>query len=201
MSELLARVLADPLAVLQTVPCWLLLLVAGVVIAAETGLLLGAVLPGASAVLALGLLSHAGVVAPFPAAETAALAAVVGAHIGYGLGGRGDLPSGNVFRHPARRAVTLFSRVGPAAVFLGQWTVGVRTLTPRLARRCGMPYHRFATYSAPTAAFWGAGLVVVGSLAGNLSAPVLRWLGYGPPVVLVVLVTVTVWRHRERAPR
>lgn len=200
MADLLA-VFTEPVAVLHAVPCWLVLLVAGVVIAAETGLLLGAVLPGASAVLALGLLAHAGVVPPVQAAATAALAAVVGTHVGYGLGRRGDLPTGSVLHRPTQRALALFHRVGPAAVCLGQWTVGVRTLTPRLARRCGMPYHRFARYSAPTAAVWGAGLVLLGSLAGNLSAPVLRWLGYGPPVVLALVIAVAAWRRREPASR
>lgn len=200
-SDLVTRLMTDPLAVLHALPPWLVLTVAGSVIAAETGLLLGAVLPGASAVLALGLLTHEGVVPPIASALTAAFAAVLGTHIGYGLGRRGELPERSMFARPARRATALFQRVGPVAVCLGQWTVGVRTLTPRLARRCGMPYHRFARYSAPTAAIWGAGLVMLGSAAGNLSAPLLRWLGYGPPVVLIAVFLVAAWRHREPASR
>jgi membrane-associated protein len=201
VSELLGGVLgtvAEPVGWLKVLPAWAVLLLAALCIAAETGLLVGFVLPGASAVLALGLLAHQGVVAPLPAAVTAAAAAVAGAQTGYWLGRRRHLPTSSALRGPTQRAVALFGRLGPAAVCLGQWTVGVRTLTPRLAGRSGMPYHRFARYSAPTAATWGAGLVVLGARTGDLSATLLRWLGYGPAVLLVPLLVVGCLRLRLR---
>jgi hypothetical protein len=61
-----------------------------------------------------------------------------------------------------------------------------------------MPYHRFARYSAPTAATWGATLVLLGTLSGDYSAPVLRWLGYGPAGVLALLLVLGWWRYRRR---
>lgn len=194
--------LTEPMIWLRELPGWLVLLVTGLVIAAETSLLIGMVLPGASAVLALGLLAHQGVVHPLPAVLTASAAAVTGTHVGYWFG-RGDgLPATGLLRRPAQRATELFDRLGPAAVCLGQWTVGVRTVTPRLAGGAGMPYHRFARYSAPTAALWGASLVLLGVLTGRLSGPLLQWLGYGPLAVLAALLLVAWLRRRAgtRAP-
>ena len=198
VAELLGRLLAEPVTWLRELPGWLVLVAAALLIAAETSLLVGMVLPGASAVLALGLLAHQGTVSPLPAAVTAAAAAVVGTHAGYWVGRCRGLPTGSALRRPTLRAVGLFQRLGPAAVCLGQWTVGVRTLTPRLAGCSGMPYHRFARYSAPTAATWGATLVLLGTLSGGYSAPVLRWLGYSPAGVLALLLVLGWWRYRRR---
>jgi membrane protein DedA with SNARE-associated domain len=198
VAELLGRLLAEPVTWLRALPGWLVLVTAALVIAAETSLLVGMVLPGASAVLALGLLAHQGTVSPLPAAVTAAVAAVIGAHAGYWVGRYRGLPTGSALRRPTLHAVGLFRRLGPAAVCLGQWTVGVRTLTPRLAGCSGMPYHRFARYSAPTAATWGATLVLLGTLSGDYSGPVLRWLGYGPAGLLALLLALGWWRYRRR---
>jgi len=78
-------------------------------------------------------------------------------------------------------------------------TVRVRTLTPRLAGCSGMPYHRFARYSAPTAATWGATLVLLDTLSGDYSAPLLHWLGYGPAGALALLLVLGWWRYRRLA--
>lgn len=198
VAEFLGQLLAEPLTWLRVMPGWLILAAAALVIAAETSLLVGMVLPGESAVLALGLLAHQGIVSLLPAALTAAAAAVIGVHAGYWVGRYRGLPTGSVLRRPTLRAVELFGRLGPAALWLGQWTVGVRTLAPRLAGCSGMPYHRFARYSALTATTWGATLVLLGTLTGEYSAAMLQWLGYGPAGVLALLLVLGWWRYRRR---
>ncbi|WP_134046384.1 hypothetical protein [Amycolatopsis arida] len=50
---------------------------------------------------------------------------------------------------------------------LGQFVVGARTLTPRLAAGVGLPCRTFARRSAPSAAVWGAAAVLVGHLSGE----------------------------------
>jgi membrane protein DedA with SNARE-associated domain len=179
----------------------LVLVIAGLLITAETGLLVGVLLPGESAVLVLGLLSQQGVVPPSAAALTAVVCAVAGVQLGYWRGRGTGLPTAGRLQRHSQFVVELFERIGPTAVCLCQWTMGMRTLAPRLAGRSGMSCLRFACYSTPTAAIWGAGLVLLGNLAGAQAGPALRWLGYGPGGALVVLVALRWWRRRRRPIR
>jgi membrane protein DedA with SNARE-associated domain len=117
-------------------------------VAAESAFLAGMILPAATALIAMGLLANAGVVAVVPAAVVGALAAWLGGSLAYASGLRNGPKMRS--RRPDRweRADRLFARYGGRAVFVGQWVVGARTLVPRLAGINGMRYREFARPTA-----------------------------------------------------
>ena len=128
----------------------LLFLAAGIILAAEAGLLIGVMLPGASTAIALGFLVRpVGGNWPFVLACLAAVAATtIGSHYGYIRGGR------HVFSQPSDRwlagqinkrvpvqrreqALSRLQRSSTALVAASQCIGVLRTLTPRLASRAG----------------------------------------------------------------
>ncbi|MCP2164082.1 DedA family protein [Goodfellowiella coeruleoviolacea] len=184
----------------------------GLLLMAESGLLIGVVLPGASTVLTLGLFARLGVVPLFAAVVTAVLATTIGSHAGFvrgqrrGQSGRGGWVDRLVERRlgPDRqeRLLSLLRRRARVAVAVGQCLGVVRTLVPRLAGRAGVPYPRFALCNVPAAVLWGGGLVVLGYLAGAAYQQVEDVVGLlGLPLLVVVAVAVLAWRLVRRRRR
>ncbi len=176
----------------------------GLLLMAESGLLIGVVLPGASTVLTLGLFARLGVVPLFAAVVTAVLA--LSLITGRGQSGRGGWVDRLVERRlgPDRqeRLLSLLRRRARVAVAVGQCLGVVRTLVPRLAGRAGVPYPRFALCNVPAAVLWGGGLVVLGYLAGAAYQQVEDVVGLlGLPLLVVVAVAVLAWRLVRRRRR
>jgi undecaprenyl-diphosphatase len=140
--------------------------VVALLVAAESAFVAGLVLPAATALIAMGLLANAGVVAVVPAAVVGALAALLGASLAYASGLRNGPKLRS--RRPERweRADRLFARYGGRAVFVGQWVVGARTLVPRLAGINGMRYREFALRQMPSGVLWALWMVGASYLAG-----------------------------------
>ncbi|MEC3980806.1 DedA family protein [Amycolatopsis sp. H20-H5] len=176
---------------LRAIPAPVVLAVLGTVIAAESGVIAGVVLPGASGLLALGFLAQQHTIALAPALLTGAGAALTGS-TGAFLTGRRVGADDRVVRLAAR--VPAVRRVLPRDVdgrllAAGQWLVGARTVLPRIAGSAGLPYARFALWSVPSAVAWGSGLVLVGWLVGESFLDFSRLLtGAGVVVLAFVLL-------------
>nr|WP_296069716.1 DedA family protein [uncultured Actinoplanes sp.] len=151
---------------LSGLPPVLVYAVVGVLVTAESAFVAGLVLPAATALIALGLLAHAGMVAIVPAMLTGIVAAWLGGTLAY-VSGKRRGPRLRT-RHPSRweRADRLFARHGGRAIFVGQWVVGARTLVPRLAGINALPYGRFARRQTPAAVLWALWMVGASYLAG-----------------------------------
>ena len=165
------------------------------VLVAESGLLIGLVLPGASLVIALRVLAGAGVV-PLPvAAMTVTAATVVGGALGHcrasRAGSRAPLPTGGrLGRLLPQRVRSLVDRsaspwadasarrpVRTAAV--SQLVTGSRTLAPRIAARTGVPLTTMLRGTVPAALLWAWGLVAAGHCGGRRRAAPERHGGRG----------------------
>ncbi|WP_263251366.1 VTT domain-containing protein [Saccharopolyspora rosea] len=199
--------MSDVLAWLGLLPPSMLLLVGGLLIAAEAGLLVGVVLPGASAVLSLGAAARLGAVPWAAAAAVAAAGAVCGTQLAFHRGRRVGLPDLRLLREPRRRAEKLMRMAGPPALCAGQWLVGARTLVPRLAGSSGLAYRRFAAASVPAAAVWAVTMVELGYASADAYVRLARWMGIGAVLALLV-VAVAAWlfgrisrARRATAPR
>ena len=157
---------------LEVVPGWVVLGVVGAVIAAESGVLVGLVLPGTTGVLALGVLGRLGVAPPLPLGLVVAwLAALVGTQLAYrsGRGPCGLRESAVGQRLGAERwdvADRLVERHGLVAVAVGQSVVVARTLVPRLVAQVGVPWLRFSLVSVPFGARVSGLLTSLGFVAG-----------------------------------
>ncbi|PXY29340.1 DedA family protein [Prauserella endophytica] len=190
----------DVLPWLAGLPRPLLLVVAGLLVTAEAGLLIGVALPGASAVIAIGVLARGGLAEPALAAATVALAAVVGTQLAYLRGRQGALPTPRRLHGPRGRALGLLERRGVAALGVAQWFAVTRTLTPRLAGYGGMTYRRFAAVSVPVAALWGATLTTLGYVAASAYDSLAQWFGLSAVAVLAA-VAVVGWLVRRALAR
>lgn len=203
-------------------PVWLLV-VSGVLITAEVGTLIGVVLPGMTAVLALGYLGSSGAVHPVSACVVAIACEIGGGHFAYARGrcARSTRRSGNnrhrvksvVGKHFSRfssrsrsielRALALMESRGALAIVLCQWFAGVRTMTPRLVGSAGMSYRRFALAQVPSAVLWVCTWMSVGAVAGATYERVATRVSVvGLVVLAVVLLAVSVWATvlRRRFP-
>ena len=204
-------------------PAWLLV-VSGVLITAEVGTLIGVILPGVTAVLALGYLGSSGTVHPVAACVVAIACEIGGGHLAYARGryARSTRTSGNIrrrvksvvdkhFSRPSSwsrsielRALGLMERRGALAIVLCQWFAGVRTVTPRLVGSAGMSYRRFALAQVPSAALWVCTWMSVGAVAGATYERIATRVSVvGLVVLAVVLLAVSVWATvlRRRPPR
>lgn len=196
-----------------------LLLVSWLVLTAESGLLVGMVLPGTTLLLALGALASLGVVPVEGALLVAVAGGVCGGQLGYLRGrrsGRWARPGGptGAGRLPGALA-QLWNRARRAmrhhavwALLSGQWVVGVRTLTARAAGWSRVPYRLFAAVNMPVSAVWGAtyatlGYLVTDEVTGRVGPGVVYFgLAVAATVALAGLVhrRVRRWRKPPEGP-
>jgi undecaprenyl-diphosphatase len=145
--------------------------VAGLLLAAEVGLVIGLAVPAASIMLSLGALANAGHLRLLTAIAVAVVAALLGDSIGYWegrlVGPR--LRSGRLGRRIGVRRWQRAERVirrGAPAIALGRWTAFVRTLVPRIAGATGVGYVVFLVYEVPAVLVWMPGTILLGYAAG-----------------------------------
>jgi membrane-associated protein len=171
----------------------------GVVMFAETGLLVGFFLPGDSLLFTAGLLctGTADRAVQFtlgPLLLAAATGALAGAQCGYLIGRKagGALLARNRsqrLREGARRAEELLERYGYAkAVVLARFVPVVRTVLNPLAGALGVPVRTFTVWQVAGGLVWSVGLTLAGYALGSSIPNVDHYLL--PLVALIVVVSV-----------
>jgi membrane-associated protein len=190
---------------LSGIPDSLVLAVMAVILLAESGLLVGVFLPGATLVLAVGFLVRHGVVDVGPAIVTGAVASALGCQVGY-LRGRGPdrwlgrQVAARLGQDRVRRVLSSLDRRAELTIAVCQCFGVVRTLVPRLAGRAGVSRMRFAVFNVPMAFAWASALVLLGYLSGSAYEQVRALVGLaGLPVVASVLIIAWIVRRLRRA--
>lgn len=166
-----------------------LYLVVWTIVFAETGLLVGFLLPGDSLLFAAGLLcAQPGGADVVVMAAGVFVAAVAGDQTGYTLGLRFGRPytdrRGPRVRDGVAKAEEFYRRFGAISVVAARFIPWVRTFTPFAAGIATMPRGRFLAANLVGAGCWGIGLVALGYFAYQV--PWLR------DAALVVALTVVV---------
>lgn len=182
----------------------------GVVLFAETGLLVGFFLPGDS------LLFTAGVLAAAPAGAAlhlrlewvliaAVAGALLGAQTGYMLGRRAGPPLFDSATRPKlregrRRAEAYLARYGHArAVVLARFIPVVRTVLNPLAGIVGVPTRVFTLWQVLGGVVWSVGVTLAGFWLGSSIRNVDRYLlPIIAAVVALSLVPIAVELGRSR---
>jgi membrane-associated protein len=157
---------------------WALLGVCAIVFA-ETGLLVGFLLPGDTLLVITGLLVFAGVIEIdiWWVALAIGFAAFLGGEVGYLIGHRFGprvferKESGLFSVKNVQRTNAFFTRFGGIAVIVARFVPIVRTFAPVAAGVGHMNYRKYSLYNLIGALIWGAGLTYAG-----------YFLGYIPPV-------------------
>ncbi|MYW21688.1 DedA family protein [Streptomyces sp. SID2955] len=172
----------------------------GVVLFAETGLLVGFFLPGDSLLFTAGLLctdtaDRAVHLSLAPLLAAAAVGALTGAQCGYLIGRRagGALLARSRSRRlheGAKRAEELLERYGYAkAIVLARFIPVVRTVLNPLAGALEVPVRTFTLWQVAGGLVWSLGVTFAGYALGSSIPDVDRYLL--PLVALVVLVSLT----------
>ena len=167
----------DPAAI-AGVGAWALPLICAIVFA-ETGLLLGFLLPGDTLLIISGVFTFSGVIHVdiWWVCLAISVAAFLGGEVGYLIGHKVGpriferKESGLFSIENVRRTNRFFERFGGLAVIIARFVPIVRTFAPVAAGVGHMDYRKYSLYNAIGAIIWGSGLTFAGYL-----------LGYIPPV-------------------
>lgn len=166
----------DPTSIIEAAGPWALLVVCFIVFA-ETGLLVGFLLPGDTLLIISGLLTHTSEIFGtniWVVSLLIALAAFVGGEVGYLIGHKGGpavferKESGLFSRRNVERTNAFFERYGGLTVILARFVPIVRTFAPVAAGVGHMPWRRYSLYNFIGAMIWGFGLTMVGYLVGYI---------------------------------
>ncbi|MFH8217953.1 DedA family protein [Streptomyces sp. NPDC018057] len=171
----------------------------GVVMFAETGLLIGFFLPGDSLLFTAGLLctgtADRGVrLSLLPLLLAAPAGALAGSQCGFVLGRRagGALLARSRSRRlheGARRAEELLGRYGHAkAIVLARFVPVVRTVLNPMAGALGVPVRTFTVWQVAGGLVWSVGLTLAGYALGSSVPNVDRYLL--PVIALIVAVSL-----------
>jgi membrane-associated protein len=149
------------------------------IVFAETGLLVGFLLPGDTLLIITGVLTFTGVIKIdiWWVCLAIGFAAFLGGEVGYLIGHKAgprifERKESGVFSiENVKRTNAFFTKYGPGAVILARFVPVVRTFAPVAAGVGHMDYRKYSLYNFIGAMVWGAGLTYLGYL-----------LGYIPPV-------------------
>ena len=154
----------------------LALVIACLIVIAETGLLLGFFLPGDSLLFTVGLLIGSGAInAPiWLACLLIAVSAVIGDQIGYFIGLKAGpavfkRPDSKLFSHKnVTRTQAFFAKYGSKAVIFAHFVPIMRTFVPVAAGVGKMSYRYYLRNNFIGATIWGLLVPLVGYYLGNI---------------------------------
>ncbi|MFC4138827.1 MULTISPECIES: DedA family protein [unclassified Microbacterium] len=196
----------DPETIIAGAGPWALLVVCFIVFA-ETGLLVGFLLPGDTLLVISGLLTHTSDIFGvniWAVALLIALAAFIGGEVGYYIGHKGGpavferKESGLFSMKNVERTNAFFERFGGLTIVLARFVPMVRTFAPVAAGVGHMPWKRYSLYNFIGAVLWGFGLTMFGYLIAYIP-----WLSHFVQeyidliLIAAVLGTalITVWHY------
>ena len=176
------------------------------IVFAETGLLIGFLLPGDTLLVITGLLTFYGMhdlaseggirIDIWWVALAIGLAAFLGGEVGYLIGHKAgprvfERKETGIFSiENVRRTNRFFERFGGLAVILARFVPIVRTFAPVAAGVGHMNYKKYSLYNLIGALIWGAGLTTFGYLLGYIP-PVAGFVREYIDVILIGAVVLT----------
>ncbi|MBI2096778.1 MAG: DedA family protein [Candidatus Sungbacteria bacterium] len=164
------------------------------VVFSESGLLVGAVLPGDSLLFTAGFLASQQYLNILPLVSVAFLGAVLGDGVGYWMGRkfgpRVFTKEDSLFfsKDHVARAEGFYERYGGWAIVLARFVPVVRTLAPIIAGVGRMHYPAFLFYNVIGGVLWAIGVPLVGYYLGRAVPNADRYLL--PIVALIIFLSV-----------
>lgn len=185
------------------------------IVFAETGLLVGFLLPGDTLLVITGLLTFAGVIEIdiWWVCLAIGLAAFLGGEVGYLIGHKFGpsvferKESGLFSRKNVERTNAFFARFGGISVILARFVPILRTFVPVAAGVGHMDYKKYSLYNFIGAVIWGVGLTYFGYLLGYIP-PIADFVREYIDVILLGAVTITLiptvihyWQSARKAKK
>jgi len=168
----------------------------GLLAAAESGLFVGLLVPGETAMILAGVLAAQGRAEVGWLFLAACLGAVIGDAISFEIGRRygARLTHTRLGRRvgDARwcRARDYVQTRGGRAVFFGRFVGVLRALVPAVAGWAGMPIRSFLIFNIAGGALWAGGCIMAGVAAGRSWRVVERWVGLGSLAVAAAVIAL-----------
>ena len=168
------------------------------IVFAETGLLVGFLLPGDTLLIITGILTFSGVITTdiWWVCLAISVAAFLGGEVGYLIGHKAGpriferKESGIFSIENVKRTNSFFERFGGLAVIVARFVPIVRTFAPVAAGVGHMNYKKYSLYNLIGALVWGAGLTVFGYLLGYIP-PVADFVTAYIDIILLAAVVLT----------
>ena len=168
------------------------------IIFAESGLLLGIILPGDSLLFTAGLFAATGKFGLhiLPVVGGVFLAAVLGAQVGYWIGKKYgpklfSRPDSRIFKHEyVERSRVFFTKHGSKTIVLARFVPFVRTLAPPMAGMGEMELRTFTIYNIVGAALWAVGVTMLGYVVGDSIPPEKVDTYLLPIIALIILISM-----------
>ncbi len=178
-------------------------LLAGIVFA-ETGLLVGFVLPGDSLLFTIGVVAGAGELNIVLIMLLLVCAALLGDWSGYLIGRRTgpaifNRPDSRFFKQEhLTRTKFFYEKHGGKTIIYAKFVPIIRTFAPFIAGVANMRYSRFLTFDVFGVAGWVLSMTLAGYFLGGV--PIIR-SNFEKVVILIVLISVSpVLFHAFRSP-
>jgi membrane-associated protein len=176
------------------------LLAIAAIVFAESGILIGLVLPGDSLLIAAGLFAADGKLPIEWLIPIVIVAAIVGYEVGYVFGERVGpkifkRKGGFLFREEYMgRTEKFFEKYGAITVLGARFIAHVRTLVSVIAGASHMDRRKYTFFNIVGAILWGGGLTFLSYWLGTRVSNIDR---YVIPVVLaslIILYSFTIWK-------
>lgn len=176
------------------------------IVFAETGLLLGFLLPGDTLLVITGLLTFTGTMSAqgqgiqipiWWVCLSISAAAFLGGEVGYLIGHKAGprvferKETGLFSIENVKRTNGFFERFGGLAVIVARFVPIVRTFAPVAAGVGHMNYKKYSLYNAIGALIWGSGLTFFGFLIGNIT-PVADFVTKYIDLILLAAVAIAI---------
>ncbi len=158
---------------------------------AESGILVGLLLPGDTLLLTAGLLASQQSLDLSVLLVLVPAAAVLGDTVGYEIGHRVgqpifDRPDSRFLRHePLIRAKAFYEQWGPITIAAARFIPYLRTFAPVAAGAVRMKYRTFLLFNFSGAVCWGIGLTLAGYWIGQLFGQITGFNRYYNTTLLV----------------
>ena len=169
------------------------LLLIGLIVFAESGLLIGFFLPGDTLLLSAGFFAAQGKLPLIGVIGIVIVAAIAGDNLGYHIGRRTGhrifrKKDGIIFRQEyLERAEKFYESHGGKTVTLARFIPIVRTFAPIVAGAAKMDPKRFMIYNVAGAVIWSISVTLLGYFIGGLIPDIEKYLL--PVVGIATLVT------------
>lgn len=176
------------------------LLIIALIVFAESGLLIGLLLPGDSLLLAAGVFAGHGKLPIVWLICSIILAAIIGYEVGYSIGKKigprlFKRKDGFLFKEEyIGRTEQFFNKYGLLTVIGARYVAHVRTLVPVIAGAANMERREYFIYNVIGAVLWGSSLTLLGYFLGSRVPNFDKYIIASVIIVLVLLYSFTAWQ-------
>ncbi len=212
--DFIFRTLTDPERLIQLLSTglsgWYGYLLLFAIVFAETGLLVGFLLPGDSLMFTVGVVAGAGKLDLLWINVVLMAAAIIGDGVGYALGKRTGAaifrrPDSRLFRKVyLERTQAFYEKHGGKTIIYARFIPIVRTFAPFMAGVAGMKYSRFLSFNVFGGIGWVASLTLLGYALGNVEFVRRHFEKFVLGIVFVSVIPVakelwSIWRNPVEA--